>query len=192
MDRVENTPGTCGGRRQARGVVHPGDQRLLGQDMEARVEESLRRAALWEEVKDNLKGPGLGLSGGQQQRLCVARGIAVKPDQIRMAARRRADVDEVELFAPQQFIDRVEPPAVGTGGEKGVPARVSGVGRSDDPYIFARAPAGHVPIGRNIAKADERAPQHCAPSAFGRQNLRRLNRPHAQSSPNLCAIAAKD
>jgi len=49
-------------------------------DMDARVEESLRKAALWEEVKDKLKLSGLGLSGGQQQRLCVARGIAVKPE----------------------------------------------------------------------------------------------------------------
>ncbi len=49
-------------------------------DMDARVEEALTRAALWGEVKDNLKGPGLGLSGGQQQRLCVARGVAVRPE----------------------------------------------------------------------------------------------------------------
>jgi len=49
-------------------------------EMDARVEEALNRAALWAEVKDNLKGPGLGLSGGQQQRLCVARGIAVRPE----------------------------------------------------------------------------------------------------------------
>ena len=45
-----------------------------------RVEESLRRAALWDEVKDKLPTSGLGLSGGQQQRLCVARCIAVKPE----------------------------------------------------------------------------------------------------------------
>jgi len=50
------------------------------QDMDARVEDSLRRAALWEEVKDKLHTSGLGLSGGQQQRLCVARGIAVRPE----------------------------------------------------------------------------------------------------------------
>jgi len=48
--------------------------------MDERVEESLRKAALWDEVKDKLKQSGLGLSGGQQQRLCVARGIAVKPE----------------------------------------------------------------------------------------------------------------
>src|SRR6202167_1306797 len=112
-------------------------------------------------------------------------------DERRMAARRRADVDEVKLFARQQIVDRVEPLAVGTGGEKGVPARLSGVSRSDDPDIFPGAPAGHVAVGRDIAKADERAPQRWAPSAFGRQNSRCLNRPHAQSSPNLCAIAAK-
>ena len=45
-----------------------------------RVEESLRRAALWEEVKDKLHASGLSLSGGQQQRLCVARSIAVRPE----------------------------------------------------------------------------------------------------------------
>ncbi len=49
-------------------------------DMANRVEESLRRAALWDEVKDKLTTSGLGLSGGQQQRLCVARCIAVKPE----------------------------------------------------------------------------------------------------------------
>jgi phosphate transport system ATP-binding protein len=44
------------------------------------VERSIRRAALWDEVKDKLHKSGLGLSGGQQQRLCVARGIAVNPE----------------------------------------------------------------------------------------------------------------
>jgi phosphate transport system ATP-binding protein len=55
-------------------------ENLSKADMDARVEEALTRAALWNEVKDNLKGPGLGLSGGQQQRLCVARGVAVRPE----------------------------------------------------------------------------------------------------------------
>jgi phosphate transport system ATP-binding protein len=49
-------------------------------EIKDRVEEALRRAALWDEVKDKLGSSGLGLSGGQQQRLCVARSIAVKPE----------------------------------------------------------------------------------------------------------------
>uniref|UniRef100_UPI0030D9F14B phosphate ABC transporter ATP-binding protein n=1 Tax=Pseudomonas sivasensis TaxID=1880678 RepID=UPI0030D9F14B len=51
-------------------------------DMDIRVEQSLRRSALWEEVKDKIHTSGLGLSGGQQQRLCVARTIAVRPEVI--------------------------------------------------------------------------------------------------------------
>jgi phosphate transport system ATP-binding protein len=55
-------------------------ERLPKAELDDRIESALRRAALWEEVKDKLRQSGLGLSGGQQQRLCIARAIAVQPE----------------------------------------------------------------------------------------------------------------
>jgi phosphate transport system ATP-binding protein len=62
--------------------------RIAGQqnkpELTARVEESLKAAALWDEVKDRLDSSALGLSGGQQQRLCIARALAVRPEVLLM------------------------------------------------------------------------------------------------------------
>ena len=55
-------------------------EKMSQADLDLRVEWALRKAALWEEVKDKLSQNGLSLSGGQQQRLCIARTVAVKPD----------------------------------------------------------------------------------------------------------------
>jgi len=55
-------------------------ERMPRSELDDRIESALRRAALWDEVKDKLRQSGLSLSGGQQQRLCIARAVAVQPE----------------------------------------------------------------------------------------------------------------
>lgn len=75
-------------------------------ELDAIVEESLRRAGLWNEVKDRLNEPGTGLSGGQQQRLCIARTISVNPEVILMDEPCSA-LDPIATAKIEQLIDEL-------------------------------------------------------------------------------------
>ncbi|KCZ55269.1 phosphate ABC transporter ATP-binding protein [Hyphomonas chukchiensis] len=76
------------------------------EDLDEMVEKSLRRAGLWEEVKDRLSSPGNSLSGGQQQRLCIARAIAVRPEVILMDEPCSA-LDPVATARIEELIDEL-------------------------------------------------------------------------------------
>ena len=82
-------------------------EKLSKSDLEARVEQSLRRAALWEEVKDKLATNGLSLSGGQQQRLCIARTVAVKPEVILLDEPCSA-LDPISTAKIEELIDELK------------------------------------------------------------------------------------
>jgi phosphate transport system ATP-binding protein len=75
-------------------------------DLDEAVETSLRKAGLWDEVKDRLQQPGTGLSGGQQQRLCIARTIAVKPEVILMDEPCSA-LDPIATARIEELIDEL-------------------------------------------------------------------------------------
>ena len=76
-------------------------------DLDGIVERSLRKAALWDEVKDKLKASGASLSGGQQQRLCIARAIAVEPEVLLMDEPCSA-LDPIATYRIEELIDELK------------------------------------------------------------------------------------
>ncbi len=82
-------------------------ERLPKSELDGRVEHALKRAALWEEVKDKLAANGLSLSGGQQQRLCIARTVAVKPEVILLDEPCSA-LDPISTAKIEELIDELK------------------------------------------------------------------------------------
>jgi phosphate transport system ATP-binding protein len=82
-------------------------ERLKRSEIDQRVEDALRRAALWEEVKGKLRASGLSLSGGQQQRLCIARTIAARPEVILLDEPVSA-LDPISSARIEELIDQLK------------------------------------------------------------------------------------
>ena len=82
-------------------------ERLSRREMDERVEWALNKAALWDEVKDKLRHSGTDLSGGQQQRLCIARGIAVKPEVLLLDEPASA-LDPISTMKIEELIDELK------------------------------------------------------------------------------------
>jgi phosphate transport system ATP-binding protein len=82
-------------------------ERLTRAEVDERVQSALRRAAIWDEVKDKLSANGLSLSGGQQQRLCIARTVAVKPEVILLDEPCSA-LDPISTAKIEELIDELK------------------------------------------------------------------------------------
>jgi phosphate transport system ATP-binding protein len=82
-------------------------EKLPRAELDARVEQALRRAAIWDEVKDKLGASGLSLSGGQQQRLCIGRTVAVRPEVILLDEPCSA-LDPISTAKIEELIDELK------------------------------------------------------------------------------------
>ncbi len=89
----------------AYGIKHY--EKLPRSEMDQRVEQALRQAALWSEVKDKLKQNALGLSGGQQQRLCIARAIALRPE-VMLFDEPTSALDPIATAKIEQLVDELK------------------------------------------------------------------------------------